>query len=177
MQVCDIMKLPNDAAVGCDMTFTDPPWEQGLVKMFETLMFKAGYERPGNNIDDLLHRLFILAPDGYPCFVDYSVKGAQRVARIGREHGFELSGVVLLEQANSKPYASIQFNTDFSNEGDLSGWGLIRAVLRYHKPNKVFEPFAGLGVLARQCIALGIDVVASEMNPKRAERAFKALKL
>jgi len=177
--VSDITGLPPDWSDGCDLTFTDPPWEQGLVKMFETLNVKAGGDRPGNTIDGVLDALFTLAPAGCPAFIEYSLKGADtRVARIGVDHGFDHAWTHHGFQLNGRPYATIAFNTDMPEPAEaMRGWHMLTHVITYHQPECVFEPFAGHGQHARRIVALGADVVASELNEERASHLRKWFKI
>jgi len=180
LQVADIMSLPDGWANDCDLTFTDPPWEQGLVKMFETIRYKqTAVERVGNTIDGILNKLFQLAPKGKPCFVEYGMKGYERVEAIGQENGFVLAGTVIGTQLSGQPYATMCFNTDMNLSGaaNLQGWGFLDKTLAHHKPTKVFEPFAGHGQHARRIAANGYGVRATEFNAARAEKCRIALKL
>lgn len=176
LRVCDIMRLPSDVARGCDMTFTDPPWENSALRMFETIMAKAGTPKPGNDIDAVLDRLFLLAPKDKPCFVEYSVKGHTRVIRCGLARGHQLHRVIHSEYVHG-PQVVVQFNSDMPLAANVKGWGVLDAAIAYHKPACIFEPFAGHGVHAARMVKLGVNVVASELNPARAAKAFKALGL
>jgi len=169
--VSDIMDLPADYAVDCDMTYTDPPWGQGLVKMFETLAFKdAGVERPGNLIVNILARLFSLSPIGKPIFVEWSVKDAMMVRGIGQDHGHVCKHMDVVTQTNGKLATVVSFNTEMTIDYPKRGYEFMFAALDYHKPKCVFDPFAGHGQHARRIINRGIDVVAAEFNPARARK-------
>jgi len=168
--VSDIMDLPLDRAADCDLTFTDPPWEQGLVKMFETLAQRdAGLPKPGNTIDAILHRMFELAPKA-PCVVEYSVKGHTRVLEAGHAGGHLDGRVCHATQTNGKPYVFIIFNSGMPLPRNPKGWEMIDHVFEYHKPTKVFEPFAGHGQHTRRFVEHGADVIASELSPHRAQK-------
>ena len=169
--VSDIMDLPLERARGCDFTFTDPPWEQGLVKMFETLAHRdAGLERPGNDIDAILKQLFTLAPLA-PCFVEYSVKGHERVIAAGKERGHVHSWTLEAVQTTGKPYVIVAFNTRMPKPQDtLQGWEFLEKAMEFHKPARVFEPFAGHGQHTRRMVKHGARVIASELNPARAQK-------
>ena len=170
-RVSDIMDLPSDVAEGCDMVYTDPPWEAGLVKMFETLANRdGGIDRPGNTIDGILKRLFELTPDGIPVFIEYSTKGHERVVDAGEAAGFKCTRVHRCIQTTKKPYVIIQFNSDMPSIDGAGGWEPIMAALNHHNPKRVFEPFAGHGQHTRRMVAHGAFVVASELNPARAAK-------
>jgi len=176
LRICDIMKLPLDRAQLCDLTFTDPPWEQGLVKMFETMQFKqTGIERPQNDIDSILDRLASLIPIGQPAFIEYSVKGHERVVNHMEHQGHTLTRVQPAIQTNGMPYVYVCFNTDIpACETEPGGWDFLKMVLDHHKPEWVFEPFAGQGQHTSRMIKHGVKVRASELNPHRASKIRKA---
>lgn len=169
--VSDIMDLPMGYAAGCDMLYTDPPWEQGLVKMFETLAYRDGnVERAGNQIDDILDRLFDLTPAGIPAFIEYSTKGHERVIAAGEKHGFQCTHVHHCMQTTKKPYVIVQFNSDMPPIDGAGGWEPLQAALDHHNPTRVFEPFAGHGQHSRRMWKHGCSVTAAELNPHRAAK-------
>jgi hypothetical protein len=175
-RISDVMALPPDVAADCDMTFTDPPWEPSALKMFETTMEKGGHGRPGNNIDAILQRLFALAPSDKPCFIEYSVKGHDRVIHWGKAAGHTFVRTVIGTQLSRVPYAILQFNSDMPDMGSPVAWGALEAALDYHQPKCVFEPFAGHAVHTSRMAKRGIRVIASEVNPDRAAKGLAALR-
>jgi hypothetical protein len=167
--MADIMELPSHWAEGSDMTFTDPPWEQGALTMFETLAFKkADLPRPGRKIDDVLAALFSLAPAGCPIFVEYGSKTFQRVVRIGVEHGAAYSKTMQSIQSNGSPFVVVEFNSDIEPPSVMKGYSVLMKAIATHKPSCIFEPFAGTGRHAAHMIGAGVDVIASELNPHAA---------
>lgn len=173
--ICDIMAIPMDRAAGCDITFTDPPWEQGLVRMFETIQKKqTGIEPPGNDINEILKRLAALAPSDKPAFVEYGLKGYERVIVHMEDVGHRLHRVQPALQVNGKPYVILCFNTDIPDfEREPKNWDMLNRVNEYHKPKWVFEPFAGQGMHVGKWHKHGVNVRASELNPYRASKIVK----
>jgi len=170
-KVSDIMDLTPDYAAGCDLLYTDPPWEQSLVKMFETLAYRdANLPRPANEIDHILDWLFAITPGGIPAFIEYSVGGHERVVQHAHSHGFQCTQVHYCTQTNGKPYVILQFNSDMPPMDYVGGWVPLKKVMEYHKPRRVFELFAGHGQHIRRMIAAGAEVVAAELNPARAAK-------
>lgn len=166
----DIMQLEYPVAWECDICYTDPPWEQGMVSMFETWLVKQGLERPGNHIDSILERLFDLWPRTKPLYVEYSVKGSERVRHWGEKMGHTYHETIMAKQTNKKPYVVICFNTDIPTPFYAEGWDVLNKVLEYHKPKRVFEPFAGIGQSTKRILASGSKVTANEINPARFEK-------
>jgi len=170
----DIMKLPVDFACGCDLTYTDPPWEQRMVKSFETMAHKqSGLSKPGNQIEAILRRLFLLSPTGAPVFVEYGRQGWERVCSAARGTGRTFAFKTELPQTNGKPYLIWAFDTNMPPVPDYSGdaWAVLDAAAVFHRPRLVFEPFVGLGKTARRWKAHGASVRGAELNPERAARA------
>ena len=172
----DILELPDDYAEDCDMTYTDPPWENRMVKWFETDMRKAGYAAPSNDIDEVIDRLFELAPNGKPFFCEYGKKGFERVIRIGQARGFEFVRTVFGTQLSKQPFVILQFNSDLPRpEQTIHGFDLLKKAIQWHSPSAVFEPFAGLGITSKIMIDMGCNVVANELSPKRAAKLKERL--
>jgi len=170
--VSDIMDLPANWAEGADLMYTDPPWEQKLVKMFETIAERdAGRGKAGNDINKILGRMFGLCPRGRPAFIEYGLEGYQRVERIGRMYGFRHAWTRQGTQTNGNPYVVVAFNTDMPAPGAFYGWEMLAKVHTHHKPGVIFEPFAGHGQHARRWASLlGCEVIVSEYNPARAAK-------
>lgn len=172
----DIMQLPNDYAAKCDMTYTDPPWENRMVKWFETDMRKAGYTPPANDIDEIIDRLFELAPSGKPLFCEYGKKGFERVIKIGKARGFEFVRTVFGIQISKHPFVILQFNSDLPKPVQaIHGFDLLEHAIKWHEPSTIFEPFAGLGVTAKIMMDMNCHVIANEINPKRATKLKERL--
>lgn len=164
--------LSYDAFPDYDTLYCDPPWEQRMVRFFETQAHKqAGLERPENSIHDILRHVARLHPPDRPAFVEYSVTGVGEVVGAFVEHGHKHTGTHVLQQAqNDAPYALVTFNRRLpAIPAETRGWGHLPHFLR---PGEVvFDPFAGIGATARAVVAFGATYLGSELNPARAERA------
>lgn len=164
----DIMKVGEFPPY--DIIYTDPPWEQGLVKMFETIQFKqTGIERPNNSIDEILNHLAKLSHTDKPIWIDYSVKGHERVLHIMKSKGHTFNEKKILIQTNGKPYIVMSFNTNIKMT-DSNGFDNIRDIVRKTKAEVVFDPFAGIGAIAKTVLGEGSDYVGYELNPARYKR-------
>lgn len=138
--------------------------------MFETWLVKQGLPKPGNNIDSILQQLFYLWPITKPLYIEYSIKGNERVRHWGEKSGHTYFETIITKQTNKKPYALICFNTDIPTPFYAEGWDVLNKVLDYHKPKRVFEPFAGIGQSTKRILASGSEITANEINPLRYEK-------
>ena len=176
-EISDILNLADDFADSCNMTYTDPPWENRMVKWFETDMRKKGYEPPKNDIDEIIGRLFDLAPKGKPTFVEYGKKGFERVIEIGKSKGFKFNRKIFGYQLSKQPFVVLQFNSDLPQpQSAINGFDVLEMAIKHHKPRCIFEPFAGLGITAKIMDSYGIDVIAAELNPARAKKLLEKFK-
>jgi len=157
-----------------DILYCDPPWEQGLVKMFQTMMRKQVGYAPDNNINGILTQLGKLADTSKPLIVEYGVKGYERVIeRLCRE-GHTFRHVSVQQQKNSNQYVILFFNDYVPIENmTLKGFEVVTEVVRQLKPKVVFDPFAGIGASAKAFIKEGVHYIGHEMNPARAKRMIE----
>ena len=173
-ETSDVMNLPDDYATGCNMTYTDPPWENRMVKWFETDMRKKGFKPPQNDIDKIIERLFFLAPKDSPTFVEYGKKGFERVINIGKASGFNFVQKIFGFQTTKQPFVILQFNSDLPMpKSTINGFDVLELAIKHHKPTRIFEPFAGLGITSKIMDKYNLDIVAAELNPSRANRLLE----
>ena len=170
-EISDILNLPDDYAKSCDMTYTDPPWENRMVKWFETDMRKKGFEPPKNDINKIIERLFYLAPKDAPIFVEYGKKGFERVINIGKDFGFDFVQKIFGYQTTKQPFVVLQFNSDLPMpKTAINGFDVLELAIKHHEPTRIFEPFAGLGITSKIMDKYNLDIVAAELNPGRAKK-------
>lgn len=156
-------KFPN-----YDIIWTDPPWEQKMVNYFETIMFKAGYQRPNNSLESIIGHLGKLANPEKPIFIEYSIKGFELIVDIMSDYGHNFCNNVYSKQENGNPYFILVFNSEnFSPDGSRQGFKIIDATCQYLNFNVVFDPFAGIGKTAKSFIKNGKTYIGSEINPER----------
>lgn len=165
----DVMKIAEFPPY--DLLYIDPPWEQGLVKMFETMQFKqTGIERPNNNIDDILDKVSKLASNKKPIVVEYSVKGTERVINAFVKNGHRFNEVSTQTQGTKKPFNIISFNTELKLPKGLVGFKVVSKTVEILKPKVVFDCFAGIGLTAKTVINSGANYIGYELNPARFKR-------
>lgn len=160
-----------------DLVWTDPPWENRMVKFFETAYLKDNIlEKPGHDINDLLEALFYLIPKKVPAYVEYSVKGHSRVAEIGQAYGHDYTGITTSRQTNGNEYVILHFNTDEIIPEELVGWQPLLHALTFCKPKMVFDPFAGIGQTAEHVLKYSnASYIGSELNPKRYQKLAEVI--
>jgi len=168
-KVADIMSLPDNYADGCDMVFTDPPWEDRMVKFFDTASKKVGGLSQSSGIDGILNKLFKMSPK-VPMFIEYSIQGHERVIHHAERNGHVFNRTIRSTQTNGKPYCIIQFNSDMPLVLDSKGFDILHHAIEHHRPKRIFEPFAGHGVHAFIMHSKGCEVVAAELNKGRAAK-------
>ena len=152
------------------MIWTDPPWENRMVKWFETKMEKdTGAEKPQNNIEDILDRLAYLASPAQPCFIEYGIKGYEKVVKAMQNKGHILREAVVREMSNGNPYVIISFNTDRSIPHAKSHEIITKVISTFKYPT-VWDPFAGIGVTRKAVEKGGGKYIGYEMNKARFDR-------
>lgn len=174
----DIMNLKEFPIA--DMIWTDPPWEQKMVKYFETILHKqTGKERPNNNIDDILNKFSKLSSKDYlhkTIIIEYSKNTYQRVIDCMTNYGHKFIRVhkSIYQSPNDLDYVLLVFNKDLDMSSTLKGTKVITDALS-KLPNKgvVFDCFAGIGATKKAVNKAGWKYIGYEINPKRYERLCK----
>lgn len=163
-----------DAFPAYDVIWCDPPWGEGMLRLFARMAEKAGFSAPRNNIHEVLTDLFRLADRRKPLFVEYSHKGTAVPLGIAHHLGHTLQGVTHGTQTNGKPFVVLNFNTaGYTVPDHVEGWDAVRHMIRTLEPRTVFDPFAGLGKTAEVVASEGAHYIGSEMNPDRYRRLVK----
>lgn len=156
-----------------DILWCDPPWEQRLVKWFETMQYKqAKIERPNNTIEGIIKQLGKLSSKNKPLLVEYGMKGYDLVIRILTEQGHKHLRIIHLTQVNGNPYVLLVFNKELKWEIG-KGFQTITRTLLNHQKSVVFDPFAGIGNSAKAVRAANCTYIGSELNPVRFEQLKK----
>ena len=154
-----------------DMIWCDPPWEQRMVKYFETIMKKeSGVEKPENTIEDILAKLAKLADPKKLLIIEYSVKGMELVRSTMQRYGHKLHRTHGRTQSNGKPFVVMVFNQAVPISPE-KGFKCVTETLNSLPDVKtVFDPFAGIGLTAKAVQAAGKIYIGSEINPARFEK-------
>jgi len=150
-----------------DWLWCDPPWEQGLVKMFQTMMLKQTGKTVDHTIDEILSQLGKLANPNKPLVVEYGVKGVERVEYILKQHGHtHFKTFTRTQTQKDRPYKIVVFNSTITPSMSKGFAGVTETALQY-KPKIVFDPFAGIGASAKAFRKAGVTYIGSELNPAR----------
>ena len=161
----DIMKI--DSFPDYDIVYCDPPWEQRMVKFFQTTMRKQTGKVADNTIEGILSKLGQLCLTDKPVFVEYSVKGSDRVVSIMEAAGHKHFRTVAGFQTNKSPFAIISFNTDVDIGDGVVGWDGVRRAVELTGAKVVVDPFAGIGQSAKAFVEAGVTYHGYELNPAR----------
>lgn len=156
-----------------DIIYTDPPWENNMVKFFDTQRKKLTGVETNNNIIDILEKLATLSNNDKPIFVEYSIKGSDALIEIFKKKGHTFSNKAIGFQSNKKPYVIICFNTDFVLKENLIGGQIVEYVIKGMKPKVVFDPFAGIGFTAKLVLRCGSKYIGYEYSKARFDRMEK----
>lgn len=160
-----------------DMIWCDPPWEDGMVKYFQTLNKKQTGRLVNNQIDGILDTLFRLAHKGKPIAVEYSVKGHERVIRYAEKYGHQHFHTTYAKQENGITSVIIFFNTEFKLPDNVMGYANTILGVEGIGAKHVFDPFAGIGRTARAVLKAGATYHGSELNESRYKKLCTILKL
>lgn len=163
----DILKLPSFPDY--DLIWTDPPWGQPMVKLFETMMAKNGHTPPSNCISDILNHFAALADKKKPVFVEYSVKETNNLIEIMLSKG-HFHQQTLLVKTPKITFNIISFNTCISLSGKHIGFRNVLDAIEQLQPKTIYDPFAGVGKIARFIAANGVTFLGNEINPSRFQK-------
>ena len=160
-----------------DMIWTDPPWEQRMVKYFETVMHKqTGLNKPHNDIDAILIKFAVLSKMfvDKPIVVEYSKYSYERVINImqkygGHKHIATKKSTYL--SPNELDYVLIVFNKDVDMNLNLKDTKIITDALKKISPTgSVFDCFAGIGATKKAVNKAGWKYIGYELNPARYKK-------
>ncbi len=152
---------------GYDIIWTDPPWEQKALNMFQTMMRKHTGQIQDDKIETLIDHLAALSDTNKPVFIEYSVKGHELVLNAMVRAGHQYNETIITRQQNDKPFVIMSFNNSYKFPSDLKGFANIRHAIEVFKPGVIFDPFAGEGQTARTVINCGVSYIGSEPNTHR----------
>lgn len=150
-----------------DIIWTDPPWENGMVKLFQTMLFKDTGKVVQHTIDEILNHFFQIADRNKPIILEYSIRGHEKVLEIAEHQGHRVSSLNKRIQSVNRPFLVIVFNSDVKISEIGKGAQIITNTLKTMEGQVVFDPFAGIGFTAKAVIESGKTYIGSELNAKR----------
>lgn len=180
----------NDILQGkkVNVLYTDPPWGDGLVKMFTTMAEKAS----GTHLRALSYQECLLEikkiidnhVEGF-VFVETGVKWIPETLDILRDslHNIRSFDVKYLSGGIWRPSKIIvgstsseyKFIEDLTDRTDLD---LVNTAVShcYFEGGILLDPFCGLGLSARAALLNNMKFIGNELNIKRLEKTLKVLK-
>lgn len=167
IDITECKEFPN-----YDILYTDPPWEQRMVRFFETQMFKQTGVKKENSIENILTCLARLTHKK-PAFIEYSIKGHELVIEIMEQYGHTFNYKQQLLQTNNKPYIVMVFNSNVIIPEGMNGEKVIHYVVSQFDKPLVFDPFAGIGFTAKHVFSSGGKYIGYEINKNRFDRLQK----
>ena len=168
IDIMDVKSFPE-----YDMLYSDLPWEDRMVKWFETQLRKDTGKEVKNTINGILTQVAKLADTNKPVFLEYSVKGTERVIDIMEKNGHRHQQTIKGFYNKNKPLHIITFNNNVTIPNGLEGGTLIKKCINSINQKVVFDCFAGIGFTCKWVKQTGADYIGYELNPKRFEKMIK----
>lgn len=152
-----------------DILYCDPPWGQGMVKFFNTQMFKDTGIRIETTFEGIINKLSELSSELKPIYIEMDAKNeALLIQYMTPKHRYICS--IDATQSNGNPYKIILFNNAKPFESGLVGFNQIKIIAEHYKGQRVFDPFSGIGKTKKAFERSGCTYIGSELNPKRYSR-------
>ena len=114
-----------------------------------------------------------LAATNRPAFIEYSIKGTERLIDIFESYGHEHNSTTIARYDGGKPFHIITFNTEIKIPTDIGMEDLVMHCVKETNAKLVFDSFAGIGFTCKWVKKAGADYIGYELNPKRYERMIK----
>jgi hypothetical protein len=156
-----------------DILYTDPPWENRMVKVFQTMLKKDTGIVKNHDIVAILTQLARLAKTDKPAIIEYSQRGVELVIQIMAAHGHRYIKTYQCTQKNKAPFVILTFNVDVPIDNSVTGYNIVTQTLIKTPYNVVFDPFAGIGQTKKAVNMAGKSYIGSELNPKRYLQLIK----
>lgn len=157
-----------------DIVWTDPPWEDRMVKWFQGKMKKETGIVVQNTLTDILTKLATLCKTDKPIVIEYSIKGHEYVIEVMQSKGHTLYSKNVRMQSMGREFILLVFNAPLEIPNQ-KGFGIIEEFFTKNRFGIVFDPFAGIGATAKSVIKTGTTYIGSELNPERYKRLAKVL--
>jgi hypothetical protein len=156
-----------------DILYTDPPWENRMVKVFQTMLKKDTGIVKNHDIVGILNQLARLSNTNKPVVIEYSQKGVELVIQIMAQHGHKYLKTYHCVQKNKMPFVILTFNIDVPIDTTVTGYNIVTQMLLKTDYKVVFDPFAGIGQTKKAVNMAGKSYIGSELNPKRYAQLIK----
>jgi hypothetical protein len=157
----------------CDLIWTDCPWENKMVKFFQTQLKKDTGEDVNHTLEEIINHFAKTALKTIPIVMEYSIKGHELIVEIMESNGHKLISKNEGMQSMNRPFILLVFNKDIKIDTSEKGRNIIINSLKNTNFNVVFDCFAGIGFTASAVREAGKIYIGSELNKKRYEKLCK----
>jgi hypothetical protein len=157
-----------------DIVWTDPPWEERMVKWFQGKCKKETGLEVNHTIREIIGHLAKLSNPTKPVVIEYGIKGYDLVIEIMEAFGHKHISTNKRVSAMCPVYVVMVFNSDLKIP-ELKDPYLITEFFKENDFKTAFDPFAGIGATAKAVMKSGAYYIGSELNPKRYERLKKII--
>ncbi len=157
-----------------DIIWTDPPWEERMVKWFQGKMKKETGIEVKNTLTQIITKLATLTKTDKPIVIEYSVKGHEYIVDVMQSKGHVLKSKNIRLQSMGREFILLVFNVPVTIPNQ-KGFAIIEEFFTVNKFGIVFDPFAGIGATAKSVIKTGTFYIGSELNPERYKRLANVL--
>jgi len=173
-----------------DLTWVDPPWGRGALRMFETLNHRqTGEQRQPIPFGQFMARLFeeiVTWTDGY-VVIEYGITWREDLQREAHRYGLYSHGRAEAQYRTGgthRPYDVHIFATDRRIVNDLlirevknkAGYRAVEPFGRVLRPGMtVLDPCCGFGLAARLAVENDCVFRGNELNAVRLGRAKRIL--
>lgn len=152
-----------------DIVWTDPPWEDRMVKWFQGKMKKETGLEVQNTLTQIITKLATLSKTDKPIVIEYSIKGHEYIVDVMQSKGHVLKSKNVRLQSMGREFILLVFNADIEIPNQ-KGFAIIEEFFTKNKYGIVFDPFAGIGATAKSVLKTGTNYIGSELNPARYNR-------
>lgn len=174
--------LPGEKAY---IIYTDPPWNNGIVKVFNTWAENAGAEYIPPTFDEVIQSgvIVLQQASSRAVFVEMGLANVEMLVNLLESVGGQTHALLNVTYSSPpKPmrcwWGSFGFEDQMphgeSRPENPHGWHYGRWIVeKFGKSGEIlFDPFMGLGGMAKLALEGGMVVRGNELNPDRLERTI-----
>ena len=156
-----------------DLMWVDPPWQDRMVKWFQSKLLKETGVVDDSTLDAIINKLGELASSSRPLIVEYSDAGSEHIVSLLVSNGHTFYKKFYCVQSNNRPFVILVFNSLLDIKTEFKGSQIITETLKSTDCNVILDLFAGIGFTANAVIKANKTYIGSEINPKRYSKLIK----